>query len=201
MTPFPSSLGRANCTRRQVLIGAGSAVLVGGVGRASATAEETTPTMIIPAVDEFENNYSGQFLTIRGQLSEKGDTQAMKDACPELPWPEEEMVQREGQLTDRRSDEPIAVRLPVFLSESQRPEQDDALFIISKATPCGGEYVKVQLSPIDLRSVTTGESGPGVTEDGESGEDGSGFGLIAGAVGAIGAVLIRLVFDSDSSAD
>lgn len=181
--------------------------LVGGVGRASAADNTVTPTMIIPAVDEFENNYAGQFLTIRGQSSGEGNFQAVKDACTGLPWDSEDMIQREGQLTDRRSNEPIAIRLPVFLSEGQRPDQDDALFIISRANTCDGDYVQVQLSPIDLRNITSG-GGPDVTDgsgdgggSGLSAQDGSGFGLFAGAVGGIGALLTRLFVDRESSND
>lgn len=192
-------------TRRTVVTAAGTTMFVGNAGTVSATSEQVTPTMIIPAVDEFENNYVGQFLTIRGQSSGKGQTEAVKDACTELPWPPEEMIQRARQLTDRRSEEPIAVRLPVFLRESQRPEQDDALFIISRAKPCNGQYVQVQLSPIDLRSITGGESGPDVTEEddgsGLSAQDGTGFGLLAGTVGGIGAILAHHFVKRDSSSD
>lgn len=115
------------------------------------------------------------------------------------------MVQRAGQLTDRRSNEPIAVELPVFLNEDQRPEQDNVLYIISRANTCDGNYVEIQLSPVDLRSIT-GAGGPDVTEEGGDGggsglsaQDGSGFGLFAGAVGGIGAHLARLFVNRDSS--
>lgn len=211
MTASPATSDRAYWTRRQLLVGAGSAVLVGGVGRASAAdeEEEVTPTVIIPAVDEFENNYVGQFLTIRSQTIPEGEDQAVTEACTELPWPEKNMVQRAGQLTDRRSEEPVAVRLPVFLNEDQRPEQDDALYIISRASTCSGDYVEIQLSPVDLRNITGFESGPGTTETGGgdgggsglSAQDGSGFGLFAGAVGGVGALLARLFVDRDSSSE
>lgn len=207
MTSSPSIARRAYCTRRQLLIGTGSAVLVGGVGSASAADEEVTPTVIIPAVDEFENNYVGQFLTIRSQTLSEGEDQAVTEGCAELPWSAENMVQLAGQLSDRRSNEPVAVRLPVFLNEDQRPEQDDALYTISRANTCDGDYVEVQLSPVDLRNITGGE-GPDVTEgngdgggSGLSAQDGSGFGLFAGAVGGIGALLARLFADRDSPGD
>lgn len=207
MTSSLSTARRVYCTRRQLLIGAGSVALVGGVGRASAADQEVTPTVIIPAVDEFENNYVGQFLTIRSQSLSEGEDQAVTDACTELPWPEENMVQRAGQLTDRRSNEPIAVRLPVFLNEDERPEQDDALYMISQANTCDGDYVEIQLSPVDLRNITGG-GGPDVTEGGDDGggsglsaQDGSGFGLFAGTVGGIGALLARLFVDRDSPED
>lgn len=213
MTPSPATSDRAYWTRRQLLVGAGSAVLVGGVGRASAAdeteEEEVTPTVIIPAVDEFENNYVGQFLTIRSDTIPEGEDQAVTEACTELPWPAKNMIQRAGQLTDRRSEEPVAVELPVFLNEDERPEQDDALYIISRSNTCDGDYVEIQLSPVDLRNITGGESGPGTTETGDgdgggsglSAQDGSGFGLFAGAVGGIGALLARLFVDRDSSSE
>jgi hypothetical protein len=154
--------------------------------------------MIIPSVDEFDGNYVGQLLTLREELSEKKSLEAVRDACGELPWPADETVQHEAQLTDRRSDEPLAVRMPVFLDRRKRPEQDDALFIVNRATPCDGSYVRLEVSPIEQRSITLEGSGPTVTEDENSSLTdvaGSGFGFIAGALGAATAGLLRLVHD------
>ena len=200
----PSSRSKGTSqTRRRFLAGAGSAFLVGGVGRASATQkeEEVTPPVIVPLVEEFENNYTGQFLTLRSESTDVGDLEAVKDACQELPWPEDEAQQIEGQITDRRSDEAVAVRLPVFIDGRQRPEQDDALYIINRATPCGDEYVTVQLSAVNLRNITGGEAGPTAGENGGSTTDGdgTGLGLLAGGVGGVGAVLTRYLMDRDST--
>lgn len=195
----------ASRTRRRFLAGAGTALLVGGVGRASATQDEevVTPAVIVPVVEEFEGNYTGQFLTLRSESTDAGDLEAVKDACQELPWPEDEAQQIEGQLTDRRSDEPVAVRLPVFIDGRQRPEEDDALYIISRATPCGDEYVSVQLSAVNLRNITGGESGPSAGDDGGGGttDDGAGLGLLAGGAGGVGAVLAWVLSADDSSSD
>jgi hypothetical protein len=186
------------------LLGAGSALFVGGLASSRAAAQVVTPSVIIPAVDEFEGNYEGQFLTIRGGTVGSGDLEAVRAACGELPWPEDEVEQIEGQLTDRRSDEPFAVRLPVVLNGQQRPEQDDALFIISDATPCGEEYVQLQLSPIDLRNIASEESGPGIGEEAESEateDNAAGLGLLAGAIGGVGGVLAWLRSARDSTSD
>ena len=200
--PFSESKA-ASWTRRRFLAGAGSIFLVGGIGRADATQEEeeVTPPVIVPVVEEFEDNYVGQFLTLRSESTDAGDLEAVKGACQELPWPEDEAQQIEGQITDRRSDEAVAVRLPVFIDGRQRPEQDDALYIINQATPCGDEYVTVQLSAVNLRNITGGEAGPTAGENGGSTTDGvgTGLGLLAGGVGGVGAVLARYLTDRDTT--
>lgn len=193
-------------TRRGFLAGTGTALLVGGAGQVSAAqeGEVVTPSVIIPTVEEFENNYTGQFLTLRSNSTDAGDLEAVRDACPELPWPADQTQQIEGQLTDRRSNEPIAVRLPVFIDDRQRPEQDDALYVISRVDACGDEYVSLQLSAVDLRNISGGAPGPGASGDGGSGNTdgiGAGPGLLAGAVGGVGAVLARVLSDNDSSTD
>lgn len=201
MNQFQSGSNGSPCTRRTFLIGAGTVGIAGTTGSAFAASEEPTPTVITPAVDEFEDNYTGQFLTIRDdEPGEEGDIEAVRGACGELPWPEGETQQRVGQLTDRRSDSPIAVRLPVFLDQRRNPDTDDALYIISDASACNSAYVTLTLAPIELRSITGGESGPGVTEEDDSDftdVDGSGFGFLAGVAGAAIALLTRALLDRE----
>ena len=176
------------------------------MARATEEDEVVTPTVIVPVVKEFEGNYVGQFLTLRSESTNAGDLEDVKNACEELPWPEDEALQIEGQVTDRRSEQPVAVRLPVFIDGRQRPEQDDALYIISRASACGDEYVHVQLSPVDLRNITGEPPGPGADQgpgDGGTTTDGigAGPGLLAGGVGGVGAVLARYLTDRDSAND
>lgn len=175
-------------SRRAFLAGAGSVLVLGSVGRASATSEQVTPTMVIPAVDHFEDNYAGQFLTVRSWDSGKGGVQEATDGCNDLPWPADETIRNEGQLTDRRSDSPVAVRLPVFLDGRREPIREDALFVINQAAPCDGNYVKLQTASVRLHSVYGEPAGPTVSE---SDAEGTGFGLLAGAAGGGLALLSR----------
>lgn len=65
----------------------GSVVLIAGVGRVRATPEDFTPTMIVPAVDGFEDNYTGQFLTLLGRDFKEGDPPDVHDDyCHGISW-------------------------------------------------------------------------------------------------------------------
>lgn len=180
-------------TRRRFLAGAAGATgaaLVGGAGVAGAATEQITPTMIIPAADQFEDNYTGQFLTVLGRDSRQGDPADVHEACNDVPWSEEETEVNRGQLTDRRSDEPFAVRLPVFVDGQREPITEDTLFMINNAETCGDEYVTIQTTSVRLRALRGDAPGPSVTET-ETESFGTGFGLAAGAFGAGVAMLAR----------
>lgn len=146
--------------------------------------------MIIPAVDEFEGDYTGQFLTILGRDIEEGDPQKVHDVCDQVPWPDEETKVNLGQLTDRQSDEPLAVRLPVYVDGRRQPITEDTMFVISNASTCRDDYVTVQTSSVRLRSVRVEPAGPAVTET-DTETVGAGFGVAAGAVGGGVALLTR----------
>jgi hypothetical protein len=193
MTPPDLLSDDRSFSRRAFLVAGGTALLAGGVGRTGA-AEELTPTVVVPAIDEFEGNYAGQFLTILGRESDEGDVSEVADACDDLPWPAEETERNRGQLTDRRSDEPIAVRLPVFLDGRPDPIKEDALFVINRVSSCQGEYVTLELASIDLRAVSGDPPGPNVTE---TEDDGAGFGLAAGAAGGGLGLLLRRLLDRE----
>lgn len=199
MTDSTSAERDRGRTRRRFLAGAASAAgaagvtgtaLVGGAGRVAAANEVITPTMIIPAVDQFEGDYTGQFLTVLDRDRNEGDPQEAHSACSDVPWPEGDTAVEWGQLTDRRSDEPIAVRLPVFVDGAREPITEDTLFMISNAEPCDGDYVTVQTTSVRLLALRGDAPGPSVTET-ETESFGTGFGLAAGAFGAGVAMLAR----------
>jgi hypothetical protein len=139
--------------------------------------------MVVPAREEFEGSYSGQFLTVLGRDSEQGDTDEVRAACEDLPWPVDETGVNRGQLADRRSDEPIGVRLPVFVGGRRAPITADILFVINRTSPCHGESITCQMTSVELRSVRGDEPDPKVTETDTEGF-GEGCGVTTGILGA-----------------
>lgn len=189
-------------SRRTVLAGAGGLALGlagSGTGLASAAEGEAPMEVIVPAVSEFEGSFEGQFLTVNEPAGEAdGDPDAVHEACS-VPWSRDETSVHVGQLTDRRSDTPVAVRVPVYVDGSETDLVEDVLFAISTASPCQGDYVRLDVEWVSTRSLVGKPAGP--TVQGQGGQDaapaetpggqGSGFGLLAGALGVSGALLAR----------
>lgn len=199
MTPVHSSLDGGAITRRAVLAAAGSAAGI-AAGAGSGNAQEITREMVIPAVEEFEGNYVGQFITVHGDVEGDVNPEQVHESCTDLGWSVEETATRSGQLTDRRSDAPIAVRLPVYFDANEDEVEEDSFFIINGATPCQGDYVVIQGEEVDVRSVVLEEAGPTVTE----GQDATateteqpGFGLLGGALGVGGALALRYLTERE----
>jgi len=181
--------------RRTVLAGlaSGAAVAVGAGTTSAAIDGEAPQTVFVPAVSEFEDEYEGQFLTIEGPLESDGSPDAIHDACGDVPWSTEQTVSKVGQLSDRRSDRPLSVRLPIYVNDAQSNLVEDALFVVSDANPCEGEYVRLDVEWVTTRSLVGKPAGP-VAAGGEGaaqtdGSDGPGLGVLAGLAGLAGGIL------------
>ncbi len=181
-------------SRRRILAGLGSAALaVGGAGVGSAQIEGEVPrTVYIPAVTEFKDEYVGQFLIVSEPApASDSDPNALFDDCSDIPWSQAETTVNIGQLSDRRSTQPQAVRLPVYMSERETTLVDDAIFVINDANPCG-DHVRLDIEWVTTRSLVGKPAGPVVTDqsDGEGGETaggaGAGFGVVAAIAGLAG---------------
>lgn len=208
---FPDSPSRRpRWGRRRFLAALGqTAAVVGGVGSLDAvTAQEATPEtepggeqperqVVIPTVAAFSDNYVGQFLTLVQPMDDETPTDVPIGDCQGVGWPSAEAMQFTGQLTDRRSDQPIAVRVPVSLDGREEGPDPATLFVINDASECAdGEFVHLDIARVTLRSLAPGEPGPTVADDGPldrstPAADGPGFGLLAGAAGVGGALLAR----------
>lgn len=197
MAPLRSAPKTGGYSRRAVLAGAGSAALfAGGVGTVGAVESEVPRTVVVPAVSEFEDDYEGQFLTIYGPATETNVSPAdVHEACEDVPWPRDATEVNAGQLTDRRADTPVAVRLPVHVDARRTNLVEDALFVVNDATPCAGDFVRLDLVWVTTRSIVGKPPGPTVGEgdDGPedaAGTDGPGFGPIAAVLGLSGALAL-----------
>lgn len=207
MSPSPDSPRHSGYSRRAVLAAGGSGLLVlAGGSPVRAAAGEAPMQVIVPAVSEFEDNFEGQFLTVEEPAGEAdADPDAVHDACS-VPWPRDATTASVGQLSDRRSDQPVAVRVPVYMDGSETDLVEDVLFAISSASPCEGDYVQLDVEWVSTRSLVGKPAGPTVDESGNGngggpdqaeglegtpGADGTGFGLLAGGLGVSGALLVR----------
>lgn len=195
--PATASTDGSGRTRRTVLAGVGGlAAAVAGGGVASAADPELPRTVIVPAVSEFEGSYVGQFLTVYEPTQETDASPAeVHEACQELPWPESATAANVGQLTDRLSDQPLAVRVPVYVDSRQTDLVEDALFVINNAERCQGEYVRLDVEWVTTRSVAGKPPGPTVADDEAAlaeteGEDGPGFGLATAGLGVGSAIVL-----------
>lgn len=200
MPPSQPRPRASSYSRRAVLAGAGSSVLVLAGGGAVQAAEGEAPMeVIVPAVSEFENDYEGQFLTVEEPAGEAdADPDAVHDAC-DVPWPRDATTASVGQLSDRRSDQPVAVRVPVYMDATETNLVEDVLFVISTASPCDGDYVRLDLSWVSTRSLVGKPAGPTVQAEQDPDEapaetpggNGPGFGAVAAGVGFAGGLLAK----------
>lgn len=201
MVPSRSAAHPAGYSRRAVLVGAGTVGFgfATGIPTVQAAEGEAPMRVIVPAVSEFDDNYEGQFLTVEEPAGEAdADPDQVHQACS-VPWPSEATTAHVGQLSDRRSDTPVAVRIPVYMNGDETNLVEDVLFVISDATPCEGEYVRLDVEWVSTRSLVGKPAGPTVDQQGDRqeglaetpGEDGDGFGLLAATLGVSGALLVR----------
>lgn len=141
--------------------------------------------MVIPAVDTFEDNYRGQFVFI-DEATDTGTDDVPVGSCQfASTWAGDETQIYDGQLLDRRQEEPVAVDLNVYMDGDQNQISPGTHFIIQNTLPCDGEYIGLEGESVTRRALAGKPSGPTVTTN-----DGGGFGAplaIVSGLGTIGA--------------
>lgn len=174
--------------RRQVLKSAGGVAAAAALGSTPGTATATLArTMIVPTVEVFADNYTGQFLAINDRdVDREIDPAALEDCS--AGWSSDETQVYDGQLLDRRSEEPLAVQVPVFADDQQADVAEGTLFIIDGASQCG-DYVSLDAVSVPTRSLVGEPPGPTVTESGGGGVP--GFGVVLGGLGIAGGAIAR----------
>lgn len=195
----PDSPATGAYRRRAVLTGLASAatLAVGAGDAAAATGGAEVPKQVyVPTVSEFENDYAGQFLTIAETPdSDVGAPEQLHASCSDVPWPEQRTIVKVGQLSDRRSDTPVAVRLPIYMDDQDAELVEDALFVINRSEPCRESFVRLNIDWVTMRSLVGKPAGPTVQEG--TGGDGAGFGLLAGTAGVATALVARYLHGND----
>ncbi len=179
-----------NVSRRTVLRGVAG---VGGVSTVVGTAaaqNRITRQVVIPRVDEFEDNYVGQWLAVKEMTD--ADADPVED-CEFAEWSADQTQAYRGQLLDRRTEVPVVVDVNVLADGTKSQLEDDTAFIVNDAVACTDEYVGLAVESVPRRAVVGEPIGPTVTEsDGQP-----GMGVVAGVAGVATAVVARALRERD----
>ena len=164
------------------LVGA-SAVGLGNVARQDS---KITRRFVIPRVDEFTENYVGQWLQVNG-TTEPHDQVA--DECEFADWSAGSSVAYDALLLDRRSEAPLSVELVAY-GDSEREEiRESTVFIVNSITECGDEWVGLACESVPQRAVAGKPAGPTVSESDGGTSLGGLLALAAVSVGVAGRLL------------
>lgn len=157
------------------LVGA-SAVGLGNVARQDSN---ITRRFVVPKVDEFQDNYVGQWLQVNG-TAEAHDQVA--DECEFAEWSAGNSVAYDALLLDRRSEAPLSVELTAYADSEPDEIRESTVFIVNFATECGDEWIGLSGETVPRQAIAGEPSGPTVSESG----GGVGLGGLT-ALAAVGA--------------
>lgn len=166
------------------------------VGLRGRTGQQSRVTrwFIIPRVEEFEDNYLGQWLQVTG-TTEADDEVA--DNCEFANWDAGEAIAYDALLLDRRSEAPLSIEMTAY-GDSERDEiRESTVFIVNQVEECGNEWIGLSCESVPQRAVAGKPAGPTVAES----DGGVGFGGLA-ALSAVGiAVAARLLGSGGDSGE
>lgn len=192
-------------SRRALLrsIGTAGAVAAGAgtMGVQTAAAQDRRRGAVIPTVEEFEDNYTGQWVELNEQTSASGEPVS---GCDVAEWSANETQAYTGFLMDRRTGSAPIIELDVLTEGAGTGPEADTTYIVNEATECGNDFVFLDLKVVPIRSVAGGPAGPEANQDGGGGGEGDGGGGdstpgfgIAAAAAALGAGAVARVLNRD----
>lgn len=147
---------------------------VGATGAQTAGAQDLRKGAVIPTVDEFEDNYAGQWIELNDRTSAPGDP---VEGCDAAEWSADETQAYTGFLMDRRGGSSPIIELTVLTEAGDPGPEPDTTFIVNEVRECGNDFVFLDLRIVPIRSVAGGPAGPEVDGgggDGGGGDDGGG---------------------------
>jgi len=173
---------------------------VGAAGTQTASAQDLQRGAVIPTVEEYEGNYTGQWLELNEQTSATGDP---VDGCDPAEWSPDETQAYTGFLMDRRQGSAPIIELDVLTEDAGAGPEPDTTYIVNETVECGNDFVFLDVKVAPIRSVAGGPAGP-EAEQGDGGGDGDGGGGdstpgfgIAAAAAALGASAVARVLRRD----
>lgn len=194
-------------SRRALLrsIGTAGAVAAGaGAGVQTASAQDRLRGAVIPTVEEFEDNYTGQWIELNEQTSASPSGNPV-EGCDRAEWSSDDTQAYTGFLMDRRSGSAPIIELDVLTEAGDPGPEEDTTYLVNEAFDCGNDFVFLDLKVVPIRSVAGAEPGPEADQDGGGGGgDGGGgdstpgFG-IAAAAAALGASAVARLLRRDDS--
>ncbi|GAA0662421.1 hypothetical protein ACFQDG_11475 [Natronoarchaeum mannanilyticum] len=184
-------------SRRALLrsIGTAGAVAAGAgtMGVQTASAQDRRRGAVIPTVEEFEDNYTGQWIELNEQTSASGEPVG---GCDQAEWSADETQAYNGFLMDRRTGSAPIIELDVLTEGAGTGPEEDTTYVVNETTECGNDFVFLDLRAVPIRSVAGAEPGPEADQDGGDGDGTPGFG-IAAAAAALGASAVARVLRRD----
>jgi len=191
-------------SRRALLrsIGTAGAVAAGAgtVGVHTASAQDRRRGAVIPTVEEFEDNYTGQWVELNEQTSASGEP---VDGCDAAEWSPDETQAYNGFLMDRRTGSAPIIELDVLTEGAGTGPEEDTTYVVNETTECGNDFIFLDLRAVPIRSVAGEPAGPeadqgagGGEGDGGGGDSTPGFG-VAAAAAAIGAGAVARLLRRD----
>ena len=183
---------------RSIGTGTAAAAGVGAMGAGTASAQDLRKGAVIPSVDEFADNYTGQWLELNEETSATGDPVS---GCEEAEWSPDETQAYTGFLMDRRTGSAPIIELDVLTEAGDPGPEPDTTFIVNEASACGDDFVFLDLRVVPIRSVAGGPAGPEANQGDDGGGGGGGdstpgFG-IAAAAAALGAGAVSRLLRRD----
>jgi len=192
-------------SRRALLRSIGTAGAVaagaGAGGVQTASAQDRRRGAVIPTVEEFEDNYTGQWIELNERTSAPGDPVG---GCDAAGWSPDDTQAYNGFLMDRRTGSAPIIELNVLTEAGDTGPEEDTTYVVNETTECGNDFVFLDLRAVPIRSVAGGPAGPEADQDGGGGDGGDGgagdstpgFG-IAAAAAALGAGAVARVLNRD----
>lgn len=157
-----------------------------GLGTVARQESKVTRRFIIPKVEEFQDNYQGQWLQVNG-TAEAHDEVA--DNCEFADWEAGNSVPYDSLLLDRRSETPVSVDLTAYGNNDRERIRESTVFIVNSVTECGAEWIGLTCETVPRRAIVGKAPGPTVSED----EGGDGNGGTDGGVGLGGLTALAAV--------
>jgi len=183
-------------SRRALLrnIGTAGAVAAGAgtMGVQTASAQDRRRGAVIPTVEEFEDNYTGQWVELNEQTSASPSGDPVS-GCDAAEWSSDETQAYNGFLLDRRTGSAPIIELDVLTEGAGTGPEANTTYIVNEASECGNDFVFLDLKVVPIRSVAGGPAGPEADQDGGEGGEGDGGGGdstpgfgVAAAIAALG---------------
>jgi len=161
-----------------------------GLGGLEDQDTRVTRLFIVPRVDEFEDNYVGQWLSVTGTTEPHEE---VADNCAFANWEAGTSIAYDALLLDKRSEVPLSISMVAYGDSEPDEVREDTVFIVNIAEVCNDQWIGLSCESVPQRAVV-GEP-PGPTVDETQGPVGLG-GLVA--VGAVSiATVLRLLWSGD----
>jgi hypothetical protein len=184
-------------SRRRVLraLGASGVAAVGTAGFAAGQADYTA-RLIIPAAEEFTDDYTGIFVYVEAQSEGELDADDVA-GCEFDNWSPDGLDSFTGRLVDQIEDDSKDVPTQIFTTADSGVEAG-ALYVINRSFPCPDGYVGLEVEQIRTENLDQGTNEDPETAAGTTGGDGPGFG-VAGALAGVGGLagLARVLRDGE----